>query len=171
MLITVNATDYTVAFGTTTRTFPIKNPVAPTPTTPTVAITSLLPNPVGDDDEQFETVTVQNKSASAASLVGWTLQDRSGATWNVEGSLAPSQVRAFRRNGQTMSLDNAGDEVVLRDAGNRERDHWRISRPVKARSSRRSTDLPAVASCPSPDGDLGDLGDITSDIRRCRKGL
>ena len=123
ILITVNATNYTVAFGTTTRTFPIKNPVASTPTTPTVVITSLLPNPVGDD-EQFETVTVQNKSATAASLVGWTLQDRSGATWNLEGSLAPSQARTFRRNGQTMSLNNAGDEVVLRDAGNLERDRF-----------------------------------------------
>jgi beta-lactamase superfamily II metal-dependent hydrolase len=128
ILTTVDGTsnNYTLVFGTTTRTFAIKAPTTATPTTPstpTVVISRLLPNPVGADEQQ-ESVTLQNKGSVAASLVGWTLEDRSGATWSLTGSIAPGQARTFKRNGQAMSLNNAGDEVVLRDGGDVERDRF-----------------------------------------------
>jgi hypothetical protein len=34
------------------------------------------------------------------------------------------QPRTFKRNGQAMSLNNAGDEIVLRDGGDVERDRF-----------------------------------------------
>jgi hypothetical protein len=72
-----------------------------------VVIAALLPSPVGDD-EQLETVTVKNSGPGAVSLTGWTLRDRSGATWNMSGSMTAGESRTFRRNGQAMSLNNAG---------------------------------------------------------------
>ena len=125
ILVTVDAamTSYTVEYGTTSETFPIKAPIAPAPASPKVIITCLLPNPVGDDEE-LETVTLRNTGTASVSLVGWTLQDHSGATWNLTGSLAAGQSRTVRRNGQAMSLNNAGDEVVLFDAMNGEQDRF-----------------------------------------------
>jgi hypothetical protein len=79
-----------------------------------VVIKSLLPNPAGNDD-LLEEVTIENKGAAAVSLVGWTLRDRCGATWNLSGSIAASASRTFRRNNQVMSLNNAGDEIALID--------------------------------------------------------
>jgi hypothetical protein len=125
ILVTVDAASntYVVAYGTTKRSFPIKAPITLTPAGPTVVIASLLPNPAGDDEAR-ETVTLANRGSSAVALVGWTLQDRSGATWNLAGTLSPGQSRTFRRNGQAMSLNNAGDEIVLLDATRAERDRF-----------------------------------------------
>jgi hypothetical protein len=75
-------------------------------------------------DEQLESVTIRNKGGAAVSFAGRTLQDRSGVTWNHTGSLAAGATRTFRRNGQAMSLNNSGDEVVLLDGSNTERDRF-----------------------------------------------
>ena len=125
ILIAIDAAtgSYTLTYGTTKRVFPIKAAIAATPAPASVVITSLLPNPVGDD-EQLETLTIRNRSATAVSLVGWTLHDRTAATWNLTGSLAAGQSRTFRRNGHAMNLNNAGDEIVLVDGGNAERDRF-----------------------------------------------
>ena len=115
ILITVNAAtnDYTLEYGTTSRTFAVKAPTAPRIAPPAgVVITSLLPNPVGDD-EQLEAIAIQNRDSVAVSLVGWIVRDRSGTTSNLTGALAPGHSRTFRRNGQAMSLNNAGDAVDL----------------------------------------------------------
>ena len=88
---------------------------------PAVVISALLPNPVGDD-EQLETVTLRNTGLTAMSLSGWTLHDHRGRTWSLTGSLAAGQSRVFPRDGQAMSLNNAGDEIALLDAMNVERD-------------------------------------------------
>ena len=60
--VTVDAAtnSYTIAFGSTTRPFAIKNPVAPVSLSSGVVIKSLLPNPVGSDD-QLEEVTIENR--------------------------------------------------------------------------------------------------------------
>lgn len=129
ILTTVNSATntYTVAYGTTTRTFTVKAPVAgPVVSVSTVVISSLIPNPAGAD-EQSESVTIRNKGTGVVSLVGWTLQDRSGATWNLSGSIAAGASRTFKRNGQAMSLNNAGDEIVLLDGSNAERDRFAYS--------------------------------------------
>lgn len=126
ILITVNAAtnNYTLAYGTTTRMFVVKTPAAgPVVSSSTVVISSLLPNPVGAD-EQAEAIAIKNKGTVAVSLVGWTLQDRSGATWNLNGSISAGASRTFKRNGQAMSLNNAGDEIALLDGADLERDRF-----------------------------------------------
>jgi len=128
ILITVDATmsSYTVQYGTTTRTFLVKAPEGPVATSPTVVIASLLPNPVGDD-EQLETVTLRNAGTTPVSLGGWMLRDHSGGTWKLNGSLGAGQSHAFRRDGQSMSLNNAGDKIALIDAMSLERDRFAYS--------------------------------------------
>jgi hypothetical protein len=128
ILTTVSGTSntYTIAYGTATRAFTIKAPLTPAPvapTMPTMIISRLLPDPVGADEQQ-ESVTIENRGALAVSLFGWTLGDRSGATWRLTGSIAPGRSRTFKRRGQAMTLNNAGDEVVLRDGVNVEQDRF-----------------------------------------------
>jgi hypothetical protein len=91
-----------------------------------VVISSLLPNPAGDD-ARLEAVTVQNKGTAPVSMVGWTLRDRSGATWNLSGSLAPGASQMSRRLGQAMTLNNAGDEIFLIDPTTVEQDRFEYS--------------------------------------------
>ena len=118
ILVTVDAAvqAYTVAYGTQTRTFMVK--AAPSHAA-SVVIESLLPNPVGNDDE-LETVTLRNAGASPVSLAGWVLEDRAGGKWDLTqaGMLAAGQSISVVRHGMAMSLNNAGDEVMLRDSGN-----------------------------------------------------
>jgi beta-lactamase superfamily II metal-dependent hydrolase len=126
ILITVDAvtSSYTARYGNTVRPFSIKNPTGPQPTaTSTVVIESLLPNPVGAD-EQREEVTLRNQGTSAISLAGWRLRDRSGLHWDLSGTIAAGQSTTFRRNGQAMTLNNQGDEIVLLDQSSTERDRF-----------------------------------------------
>jgi beta-lactamase superfamily II metal-dependent hydrolase len=125
ILISVDASTsrYSLTYGDTTRTFAVKHPVAPAPATPSVVITDLLPNPAGDD-ERFERVTIANRGPLAVSLAGWQLRDRGGASWDLGGSLAAGESRTFLRDGQAMSLNNAGDEIVLLDPEMIERDRF-----------------------------------------------
>jgi hypothetical protein len=115
ILITYQTNNYFVAYGTTSRTFPIKAPTPPIAIGPVIIISAVLPNPPGND-EQAETVTLHNEGAAAVSLVR---VDASRSKWrNVElaGSLAAAESCTFRRNGQAMSLNNGGDEITLFDA-------------------------------------------------------
>lgn len=128
ILLTVNGAPntYTVGYGMTTHSFTVKAAAPVTPpvmTTAGVVIESLLPNPTGAD-EQREEVTLRNQGTGAVSLTGWTLRDRSGLHWDLAGTLAGGQSRTFRRNGQAMSLNNAGDEIVLTDTAPTERDRF-----------------------------------------------
>lgn len=86
-------------------------------------IQSLLPNPAGDD-EQLEEVVLRNTGTAPVSLAGWTLRDRSGLLWTLTGSLAAGQSQTFLRGGQPMSLNNAGDEIILLDNTGTERDRF-----------------------------------------------
>jgi hypothetical protein len=102
---------------------PIKAPAPAPTTTPSVVVESLLPNPVGND-EQLEEITLKNKSSTPIALTGWILRDHSGLVWNLSETLAAGQSRTIRRNGQALTLNNAGDEVVLLDAMAIERDRF-----------------------------------------------
>jgi beta-lactamase superfamily II metal-dependent hydrolase len=97
---------YTVTYGTAKHTFNVKA-AAPTPTAIGVIIESLVPNPVGAD-EQREEVTLMNRGTISVSLVGWRLRDRSELDWDLTGTIGAGQSRTFRRNGKDMSLNNAG---------------------------------------------------------------
>lgn len=116
IVTTVDAAGHTfsVAWGGQSRTLPIRAAAAPAPPLSRVVLESLLPNPVGNDDEN-ETVTVRNTGTVPVFLTGWQLRDRGGSIWSLSGSLAPAQSRTFRRNGQPMSLNNAADEIALLD--------------------------------------------------------
>ena len=57
-------------------------------------------------------------------LAGWTLRDRSGLHWDLRWSLAAGQVRRFRRNGQSMSLNNSEDEITLLETAQVEQDRF-----------------------------------------------
>jgi len=113
---------FTVKWRDASRTLPIRASTAPVAApTADVTIAAVLPDPVGAD-EQFETVTLTNNGNTAVSLSGWILRDRSGLVWTLSGTLAASQSKTFRRSGQPMSLNNAGDKVSLIDAGQAVRD-------------------------------------------------
>lgn len=86
-----------------------------------VAIARLLPDPVGDD-QQGEEATLRNFGVVAVSLAGWKLRDRSDRSWSLDqiGVLeATGQLgdqKTIARNGQPMTLNNAGDTVELVDS-------------------------------------------------------
>jgi len=110
------AHDFTVKWRNDSRTFAIKAaaPATPLVVGPSLTISAMMPNPVGSD-EQLETITIRNGGTTQMSLSGWILRDRSGLTWDLFGNAAPGQTKTFRRNGQPMSLNNSGDEIVLVD--------------------------------------------------------
>jgi hypothetical protein len=82
-----------------------------------------LPNPVGDD-EQLEEVALRNTGTQPVSLTGWSLKDRSGLKWTLVGALAAGQSQNFRRGGQPMTLNNAGDNITLVDSTSTDRDRF-----------------------------------------------
>ena len=84
-------------------------------------------------DSQNETVTVKNKGSASVSLSGWRLQDESGRIWplTATGTLNPGQAATIRRNGMPMSLNDDGDEIILFDANNAERDRFRYANSIE----------------------------------------
>lgn len=79
---------------------------------PTVEISSLLPNPVGNDS-QLETVTLTSNVDT--SIDGWRLCDAGEKCWDLTGNLAAGIPRVIVRNGRPMSLNNNGDTINLFD--------------------------------------------------------
>jgi beta-lactamase superfamily II metal-dependent hydrolase len=131
ILISVDepAGTYTVSYRDKSHNFQIKDRGA---TASSVVIENLLPKPPGPDS-QNETVTVKNKGSVAVSLSGWRLQDESGRIWPLTamGTVNPGQSATIRRNGMPMSLNDDGDEIVLFDASNAERDRFRYTSSVE----------------------------------------
>ena len=121
ILITVgNTGNYTVTYRSESHTFPVKQTGGAQ-----VVIASLVPSPLGSDT-QLEEVTLRNIGSSPVSLTGWKLRDRSGKTWDLDslGSMASSESKTIRRNGQNMSLNNNGDHITLLDGGGTPRDNF-----------------------------------------------
>ena len=81
-----------------------------------IRITSLLPNPPGDET-QNEQARLRNFSTQAVSLIGWKLRDLAGKTWSLDvlGMLESGEEKVIRRKGQPMALNNNGDTVDLID--------------------------------------------------------
>lgn len=125
VLVTVNAssTTYAVTYGSSSHSFSIAGTGGAVGGGGNVVMESVLPNPVGDDT-QLEEVTLRNRGNAVVNLVGWTLMDRAGLIWELDsmGSLAAATSATIRRNGMEMSLNNAGEQITLRDAGNVVRD-------------------------------------------------
>jgi len=89
-------------------------PTPPAPASPQLRITSLLPNPAGDELED-ESVTIRNTGSTPVNLSGWTLTDPTGRTWSLAtvGTIPAGANRTVLRQGQSMALNNGGDTVKL----------------------------------------------------------
>ena len=81
---------------------------------PRVRMTSLTPDPDGDDFQNAR-ITLKNSGAAPVSLAGWQVRDLAGNVWTLDAlvSLAPSETKTVVRSGQPMSLNNGGDEIEL----------------------------------------------------------
>jgi exonuclease III len=89
---------------------------AGTATPASISISSILPDPVTNDEENEE-VTIRNNSSQPVNLVGWKMRDKSGRSWMLDkfGTMAPGKEKPIRRGGQSMALNNDGDMVELLD--------------------------------------------------------
>lgn len=90
-------------------------PSASTQPTPgsDVSIAALLPNPAGPDAGN-ETVTLRNGGAAGVSIDGWTLRDKGNHEMALAGSVPPGGTLEITVQG-SLSLNNTGDEITLRD--------------------------------------------------------
>ena len=81
-----------------------------------VKIKSLLPNPVGNEN-QNEEITIINLGSQSVDLNGWKLCDLAGKTWLLDGlgTLNPGEEKTIKRDGQKMALNNKGDTIDLID--------------------------------------------------------
>ena len=81
---------------------------------PMVRMTSLLPDPQGDDFME-ERVTLKNTGSSPINLTAWKLRDLAENSWPLDGlgTLGPGTEVTIKRNGQPMALNNGGDTVEL----------------------------------------------------------
>jgi exonuclease III len=81
-----------------------------------VRITSILPNPAGDDT-QNEEVTVKNFGSQPVNVTGWKLRDLANTVWMMDalGTLNSGEEKTIKRNGQPMALNNTGDTIDLID--------------------------------------------------------
>jgi hypothetical protein len=86
---------------------------APTPTV-AVKITSLLPNPEGNEN-QNEKATIKNIGTQAVNMTGWKLRDLAGQVWQLDelGTLQPGEEKEIKRNGKPMAMNNGGDTIEL----------------------------------------------------------
>jgi lamin tail-like protein len=82
-----------------------------------IRISSLLPNPPGDET-QNEEATIVNKGTQPVSMVGWRLRDLSHQEWVLDslGTLQPGESKTIRRAGQSMAMNNGGDSITLVDS-------------------------------------------------------
>lgn len=85
-----------------------------TPSPIQIKITSLLPNPPGDEN-QNEEATIRNFGTQPIILVGWKLRDNTGKTWSLDvlDTLQPGQEKTIKRKGQPMAMNNNGDTIDL----------------------------------------------------------
>ena len=93
----------------------LKN-ASPSPSLNKVRITSLLPNPPGNENINEE-VTIKNLGTQSVNMSRWKLRDKARRIWTLEslGILKPGEEKPIKRNGQPMALNNNGDTIDLID--------------------------------------------------------
>jgi hypothetical protein len=77
-------------------------------------ISSLLPNPSGDDAGREE-VTIANKTTTPLNLSGWKLRDASSNLFTLSGTIPAGGKLAIVMMSNAMPLTNSGDEITLID--------------------------------------------------------
>lgn len=90
-----------------------------------IVIESLLPNPVGSDND-LEAVTIRNTGTAIVPLTGWMVRDADNHALSLAslGQIAPGQSLTILRDGAGMSLNNDGDTITLVAPGNQVRDSF-----------------------------------------------
>lgn len=107
----------------TTAPPPLENQSANPPVTEssatTLRLSELLPDPEGKDGEG-EFVEIHNYGSESVVLDDWKIQDASGKSLALSGTIAPGTYVAFRAADTSLpTLNNDGDTIVLHDpAGN-----------------------------------------------------
>ena len=96
--------------------FGVAPPVAPA----TLRIAGLLPNPDGAD-AGHEQVVLANGTAAAVNLSGYTLRDRAGQRFSLSGVVPSGAKLTITMQGNSMPLNNDGDDVALLDSAGTER--------------------------------------------------
>ena len=81
-----------------------------------IRMTSLLPNPEGDENENEE-LSLKNFGTQAVDLTNWKVRDRARKIWLLDelGIIEPGKGKTIKRNGKEMALNNNGDTVELID--------------------------------------------------------
>ncbi|MCB2181234.1 MAG: lamin tail domain-containing protein [Desulfobulbaceae bacterium] len=79
-----------------------------------IKITSLIPNPDGDEN-QNEKASLKNTGSTAINMAGWKLRDLVGTHWALDslGTVNPGQEVTILRHGQSMAMNNGGDTIDL----------------------------------------------------------
>jgi endonuclease/exonuclease/phosphatase family metal-dependent hydrolase len=94
----------------------------PPPPVAAVRMLSLLPNPDGPDEGREE-VTIGNGTAEEVNLTGWTLRDRAGNHFALEGVIPARDQLTITMRVFSMPLNNSGDDVSLLDPQGQVRHH------------------------------------------------
>lgn len=79
-----------------------------------VVISAVLPDPVGGDHGK-ETVSLRNRGGAEVSLMGWELRDRVGRVEALSGDLAAGADKVVTLSGNSLVLNNVGDDLLLID--------------------------------------------------------
>lgn len=93
------------------------DPDAPDPETSVVGVTisSLLPNPAGEDPGH-EWVELKNNGTDPVNLTGWKLVDESNHVKALTGSIAAGSTLRINLAAGELPLNNGGDEITLFNA-------------------------------------------------------
>ena len=81
---------------------------------PLVRITSLLPNPIGEDRGN-EQVTISNFTGATVTLTDWFLRDRADNEFELSGTVPANDSVTITMPNFAMPLNNSGDDISLFD--------------------------------------------------------
>ena len=132
-----------------TSTSPPPPPPTPPPSTLHIALSELLPNPVGADlDGEF--VELYNAGSTMADISSWQIKDASGSTKTFPSGtvLAQGEYRAFYK---TVNLNNNAETITLLDGSASVRDTIQWNETAKeGLAFAKTTDSWAWTTTPTP---------------------
>lgn len=102
-----------------------------------VVINEVLPNPSGSSSEPTEFIELFNTSSDPVIITGWKISDTAGSvkTYTIpDTTLNSGEYASFRREVTDIALNNDGDGVELKDAGNNPKDSMTFGSTIEDRS-------------------------------------
>lgn len=109
-LVSLACTDDEPTSETTDETTQDSAPIGPFSTT--IRLSELLPNPSTSETED-EYIELYNSGDESVDMAGWQLQDASGKTYTLSGTISAKHYYAWYRSDSIISLNNTGETVVL----------------------------------------------------------